>query len=104
MYAAWTPAELHAAIPRTTARYWYHLVPRGLPTIQIVVGLPIGRRRLFVRSGWTPRTHPVAVEWAPRWRSEVSAAWARETLSEFRLMQLTLKFGGRRVVEPGRTH
>jgi len=101
MYASWTPSELQTAIPRATERRWYHLVPRGLPTIQFVIGLPVGRERLFVRGGWTPRTHPIAAEWAPRWTQEVGAAWARETLREFRLMQLTLKFGARRVVEPG---
>jgi ubiquinone/menaquinone biosynthesis C-methylase UbiE len=102
MYASWTPSELYAAIPRTTARRWYHLVPRGLPTIQFVVGLPVNRERLFVRRGWTPETHPISREWTPRWQKEVSESWARETLHEFRLMQLTLKFGARRVVEPGR--
>lgn len=98
MYAAWTAAELRSAIPRATARRWYHLVPRGLPTIQIVLGLPVGRQQLFERRGWTPETHPIATEWASRWRQDVSDSWARETLREFRLMQLTLQWGEQRLV------
>src|SRR5207302_522595 len=64
MYAAWTAAELRSAIPTTTGRTWYHLVPSGLPTLQIIVGLPEGRRKLFLRRGasWTNASHPVPKE------------------------------------------
>jgi len=103
MFASWTPTELHAAIPRDSERWWFHLVPRGLPTIQMIVGLPVGRRRLFLRPGWSAAQHPIAVAWAPRWRSEVGPAWSRETLFEYRMMQLTLRIGSRRLVPPGRT-
>lgn len=61
MYAAWTVQELREAIPRDSNRLWCHLVPRGLPTTQIILGLPGGRQRVFVRGGvpWTERNCPV---------------------------------------------
>ena len=87
MYAAWTPGELHEAIPRDSARWWCHIVPRGLPTIQIILGLPVGRKKLFVRSGfpWRPEENPVP----------------REMRGEWRLLRLTLRFASRRWVPPG---
>lgn len=70
MYAAWTAEELHEAIPRRSARWWCHIIPRGLPTIQLIFGLPVGRKRLFVRSGfpWTPQQNPVPPDMRMEWR------------------------------------
>ncbi len=87
MYAAWTADELHQAIPRDTARTWCHIVPRGLPTIQIVLGLPVGRKRPFVRSGlpWTPEENPVPKEMRADWR----------------LLRLSLRFAARSYIRNG---
>lgn len=70
MYAAWTAEELHSAIPRDSARWWCHIIPRGLPSVQLVVGLPVGRKRVFVRSGfpWRPDQNPVPQEMRAEWR------------------------------------
>jgi ubiquinone/menaquinone biosynthesis C-methylase UbiE len=70
MYAAWTAKELQSAIPTSSNRTWFQLVPRGLPTVQIILGLPEGRHNLFVRSGlpWTNASNPVP----PEMRSEHS--------------------------------
>ena len=70
MYAAWTAKELREAIPRDTNRYWCHIVPRGLPTIQFVLGLPVGRRRPFLRRGvpWTKENNPIPKEMRTDWR------------------------------------
>ena len=70
MYAAWTAKELREAIPRDTDRTWCHIVPRGLPTIQIVLGLPAGRKKPFLRSGvpWPPNECPVPKEMGFDWR------------------------------------
>lgn len=70
MYAAWTAEELHEAIPRRSARWWCHIIPRGLPTIQLILGLPVGRKRVFVRSGfpWTPQQNPVPQDMRMEWR------------------------------------
>ncbi len=69
MYAAWTPKELRQAIPRNSRRHWRHLVPRGLPSVQIILGLPVGRTRTFVRSGvpWTPADNPVPPAMRAEW-------------------------------------
>jgi ubiquinone/menaquinone biosynthesis C-methylase UbiE len=69
MYAAWTPAELRQAIPADSRRYWCHLVPRGLPTAQVLLGLPVGRRQVFVRSGlpWRPADSPVPRDMGWEW-------------------------------------
>ncbi len=52
MYAAWTVEELHQAIPKDSRRYWCHIVPRGLPSLQVLLGLPVGRKKIFLRSGF----------------------------------------------------
>jgi ubiquinone/menaquinone biosynthesis C-methylase UbiE len=49
MYAAWTPSELASAIPKNTRRSWMQIVPIGLPTVQILIGLPQCRTACFVR-------------------------------------------------------
>lgn len=86
-YAAWTAKELHEAIPRDSNRYWCHIVPRGLPTIQVILGLPVGRKRPFVRSGfpWSPEDNPVPPEMRTEWR----------------LLRTTLRFASKRFVPPG---
>ncbi|NIL97581.1 MAG: hypothetical protein GTO62_10720, partial [Planctomycetales bacterium] len=61
MYAAWTPAELLSALPKDSDRYWYQIVPRGLPTIQFLIGLPLGRKKLYTGTGfpWPEKEHPL---------------------------------------------
>jgi ubiquinone/menaquinone biosynthesis C-methylase UbiE len=69
MHAAWTVKELARAIPRDTGRSWCQLATMGLPALQIVLGLPVGRRQVFVRSGlpWEVHEHPVPREWFAEW-------------------------------------
>jgi ubiquinone/menaquinone biosynthesis C-methylase UbiE len=87
MYAAWTAKELFSAIPRDSRRFWCHIVPRGLPTVQVILGLPVGRREPLVRSGfpWLPHENPVPAEMRGEWR----------------LLRMTLRFASRRFVPPG---
>jgi SAM-dependent methyltransferase len=61
MFAALTPEELTQAIPTDTTRNWCHLVPRGLPGAQVVLGLPRGRTVPFLRGGlpWRAGQGPV---------------------------------------------
>jgi SAM-dependent methyltransferase len=86
MYAAWTPSELYSAIPRDTRRFWCHVVPRGLPTVQIVLGLPVGRKKPFVRSGlpWSPADNPVPAEMRGEWQ----------------MLRMSLRLASRRFVPP----
>ena len=100
MYAVWTPKELRSAIPKQSARWWVHLVPRGLPTIQVVVGLPVGRDRLFARPSWGFDDHPLIRDWYPRWENQVSRGWARETLQDWKLMRLSLLTAGKHWIPP----
>ncbi|HTU89679.1 MAG TPA: class I SAM-dependent methyltransferase [Gemmataceae bacterium] len=88
MYAAWTVQELRQTIPDITNRYWCHLVPRGLPTIQIIVGLPIGRKKIFLRSDfpWTKEQNPVA----------------QEMRSDWKMLYWSLFWGSRRMIAPRR--
>ena len=90
MYAVWTPDELRTAIPPRSRRLWAQLVPRGLPTIQIILGLPVNRSEVFIRPGFAARAHPLIQEWYPRWKQRVGESWARETLAEWKLMRLAL--------------
>lgn len=61
MYAAWTYSELETAIPKNSRRVWCQLVSKELPTLQIILGLPVGRQEAFVRKGypWLPDECPV---------------------------------------------
>ena len=88
MYAAWTAKELREAIPRDTDRCWCHIVPRGLPTIQVILGLPVGRKRPFVRRGvpWSRENHPVPPEMRGDWR----------------MMRATLALAGKTLIPPKR--
>jgi ubiquinone/menaquinone biosynthesis C-methylase UbiE len=70
MYAAWTADELRSAVPGDTGRTWWHIVPRGLPSTQILLGLPPGRDRIFLRGGvpWTKADSPIPAEMRFEWR------------------------------------
>lgn len=71
MYAAWSPEELARCIPQaTTERVWVQLVPPFLPSLQILVGLPVGRTQLYLRNGlpWTEAQHPVEKSMRLEWR------------------------------------
>ncbi|MBN1908770.1 MAG: class I SAM-dependent methyltransferase [Pirellulales bacterium] len=87
MYAAWTAKELRQAVPRDTSRHWCHIVPRGLPTVQFLLGLPVGRRKVFVRSGlpWKPEACPVP----------------REMRGEWRMLRMTIALASRKLIPPG---
>jgi ubiquinone/menaquinone biosynthesis C-methylase UbiE len=69
MYAAWTYSELRTAIPQDSRRVWCHLVPKELPTTQVILGLPVGRQRAFLRKGypWRPGDCPVPKEYRLDW-------------------------------------
>ncbi len=102
MYAVWTPKELATAIPTDSPRWWCHLVPRGLPTVQMIFGLPVGRKRLFVRRGYATREHPLIQDWYPRWEQQVSPQWAKETLREWHLMRMTISLASKKMFPPGK--
>ncbi len=70
MFAAWTAAELRSAIPPDSRRIWWQFVPRGLPTIQILLGLPEGRSKPLLRSGWPWQEdhHPVPLPLRTDWK------------------------------------
>ncbi len=40
MYAAWTTEELASCVSPDTRKKWYQLSPMGLPTLQLIVGIP----------------------------------------------------------------
>jgi SAM-dependent methyltransferase len=70
MYAAWNTEELRTAIPGDTGRQWVQVVPRGLPTVQVVLGLPTGRKRVFVRRGvpWKQTDYVILPQLRSSWR------------------------------------
>lgn len=61
MYAAWTYSELETAIPKQSRRVWVQLVAKELPTLQVILGLPVGQQQAFLRKGypWAPNDCPV---------------------------------------------
>ncbi|GMV46041.1 MAG: hypothetical protein AMXMBFR66_14390 [Pseudomonadota bacterium] len=54
LYAAWTPEEFASAVPASTTRRWIHLLPNGLPTFQMLLGLPATQGRTYLRPGLSP--------------------------------------------------
>ena len=69
MYAAWTCSELATAIPPNSRRVWCHLFSKELPTLQIILGLQVGRQQAFLRKGypWSPRDCPVPKKYRLDW-------------------------------------
>jgi len=69
MYAAWTCSELATAIPLNSRRVWCHLFSKELPTLQIILGLPVGRQQAFLRKGypWSLRDSPVPKKYRLDW-------------------------------------
>ncbi len=61
MFAAWTYSELETAIPNNSRRVWCHLVSKELPTLQIILGLPVGQQQAFLRKGYPWRRHDCPV-------------------------------------------
>lgn len=61
MFAAWTETELRSAVPKNSKRTWVHLTPKGLPVLQMLVGLPDGQDKLFQheKSPWNSNNNPV---------------------------------------------
>ncbi len=90
MYAAWTPAELATAIPRETGRAWWHIVPRGLPSMQFLLGVPEEARGVFARKGFSAMEHPLVKEWTRRWTEMVGSDWTKENVQDWKVLRLTL--------------
>jgi ubiquinone/menaquinone biosynthesis C-methylase UbiE len=90
LYAAWSGPELRRAIPEQSARPWCHVVPRGLPMLQILLGLPQGRTKPLVRRGapWPQGRGPVPDGMVPEWQ----------------LLSWALRFASWRVLPPARSH
>lgn len=68
--AAWTVAELQSAVPSTSRRAWWQIVPRGLPLVQVLLGVPAMRNRPLVRPApvWPEDDHPVPGRMRTDWR------------------------------------
>lgn len=71
MFAAWTVDELATSTPMRSGRDWWQLAPYGLPTIQLIVGVPSGRRRPLIRRGlpWASHENPVPPAMRFEWRA-----------------------------------
>jgi molybdopterin/thiamine biosynthesis adenylyltransferase/ubiquinone/menaquinone biosynthesis C-methylase UbiE len=70
MYAAWTVSELsHAVAEINSQRHWIQVVPRGLPTVQFILGIPAKQSTLMYRSGfpWNGRNNPIVPSLRGEW-------------------------------------
>lgn len=84
MYAAWTPTELASAVPVDTARTWSHVVPRGIPFAQFLIGSPRGTVNVFTKRG--------AI-----WKSDEIPVTSND-LSDFKMAKLTMAAGSVRLI------
>jgi hypothetical protein len=98
MYAVWTVNELRTTVPSKTRRVWRHLVPFGLPTVQVIFGLPVGRVNTFIRPGYPATQNPLIRHWYPMWEEQVSTQWAKRTLKEWKLMRMTLMLARKKTI------
>jgi len=82
MYAAWSPEEFAAALPKTPGRRFWQIVSPGVPLVQLLVGVPETRTKLFVRTGmpWTDALHPVPRAFRRQWRMLRWATLGRQRL------------------------
>ncbi len=62
---------------RAIARRWYHVVPKGLPALQMVVGVPFGQRGLRLRRGfpWPESDCPVPAHLRTDWSALRLSTW-----------------------------
>jgi SAM-dependent methyltransferase len=70
MYAAWTLDELGSCIPTSGKRRWLHLKPiGGAPVVQLIVGIPLAQKSLFLRKGfpWEEGDYPFLTRFLPQW-------------------------------------
>jgi ubiquinone/menaquinone biosynthesis C-methylase UbiE len=98
MFAAWTADELFSAVPRDTGRWWCQLVPRGLPTVQVLLGLPRGQRHPFVRPAFGGEENALVRDWYDTWSKDVGPKWAKRTRGDCRIVQLGLATARRRFI------
>ncbi len=91
MYAAFTCGELKTAVPTDSRRSWIHWTPRFVPSMQILIGLPVGRKKVFLRPFF--KKNPLLEEWTPHWKKTLGPRWIRQTLLEGALNKMTLATG-----------
>jgi ubiquinone/menaquinone biosynthesis C-methylase UbiE len=86
MYAAWTITELRTCIPNNSNRVWVHLFPKLLPTVQFILGLPVGQKTPFLHSQslWDEQKLPLT----------------KESKLEFELARMALFYGNSIFVNP----
>ena len=98
MFAAWTRRELQNAIPQTSKHRWCHLGPfLGLPPIQIILGLPVEQKSIFLRPGFPSHGHPFIESLRNRWEAERGAKWVQETYGLLKMQSLLFALGRKRV-------
>lgn len=86
MYAAWLPAELRQAVPSETKRCWTHIIPRGLPFAQFLLGSP-NHREKPPRRGASLRQSAIT-----------NKSFLANNQSDYRVAQLTMKWASRRTI------
>ncbi len=44
--------------------------------------------------------HPLVTDWHPRWAQQVGTKWANETLTEWKMLRMSLRFGSTTAIPP----
>jgi len=101
IYGAWTAGELKSAIPVDTSRTWYHLVSFGLPATQIIIGLPIGREKLFLRRGFTQQTNPTLQTLLRAVEKKHGPKAVQRKLRLWRITQMGMAWGSKTKISSG---
>ncbi len=77
MYAAWLPQEIRQSVPKNSARRWIHIVPRGLPFAQFIIGLPKHRKQILMSR-------------EPLWNSQNKIPLTGPNLADYKIAKMTM--------------
>lgn len=78
LLASWRTDEFFTAIPNDSTKEWVQVIPFGVPTFQLLIGIPKGKKELFTHGGLTS--------------SAIKSLIPKESLLDWKMLRLSFKF------------
>lgn len=79
LLASFRPDEFLRAIPGSSTRQWVLIIPFGVPSFQMLIGLPQGQKTLFTFPGLSP--------------SDIKTLIPEESLFDWKMFRFSFRFG-----------